>query len=67
MQIRFRVREITRYEAGRGVVRAKVRLTVQHGSESPPWPVIGTIEMDLEQPGLFDIGDDFLVTFEAAE
>lgn len=64
--VKFRVTEISRYEARSGV-RAKVSLQVVHGSQAPPWPVVGQIILDLEQPGYFDIGEEHLVTFEPVE
>jgi hypothetical protein len=65
--IKFRVREITRYDS-RGGLDVKVTLKVVHGRENPPWPITGEIVLNLtrqDEAGQFDIGEEFLVAFEA--
>jgi hypothetical protein len=63
--VKFRVTEITRYLA-RPNPRVKVTLAVSHAGQTPPFPVNGSMTLDLDatEAGYFDLDDLVGIAFE---
>lgn len=62
MRVKFRVTSVESYLAGQDV-RVKVTLAVVHSGQ-PPWPVAGTLTLDLEEAGHFRVGDSYGIVFD---
>lgn len=66
--VKFRVTEITRYRPG-PAPRVKVTLAVSHAGQTPPFPVNGSMTLDLDatEAGYFDLGELVGIAFEFGE